>query len=64
MQPLQAMISAQTAASQAALDFLLKVGFETSEDGVLKATYAEFEFGETDGNGLVTSKKSKCRCSH
>ena len=59
MQPLQAMISAQTAASQAALDFLLKVGFETSEDGVRKATYAEFEFEETDGNGLVTAKKIK-----
>ena len=59
MQPLKAMISAQTLACQAALDFILKVGFETDDNGVRKATYAEFEFEETGPDGGVTTKKIK-----
>ena len=55
-QPLQAMISAQTAACQAALDFIMEVGFETGDDGVKKAVYAEFQFEETRADGTVSAK--------
>ena len=59
LQPLQAMISAQTAACQSALDFILNVGFETDDNGVRKATYAEFQFEETGADGLVSMKTIK-----
>ena len=59
LQPLQAMIEAQTAASRAALDFIMEVGFETGDDGVKKAVYAEFIFEETGPDGVVTAKKIK-----
>ena len=58
-QPLQAMISAQTAACQSALDFILSVGFETDDSGVKKATYAEFIFEETGPDGIVSERKIK-----
>ena len=58
-QPLKAMMEAQTAACQSALDFIMKVGFETDDSGVKKATYAEFQFEETGADGLVSMKTIK-----
>ena len=51
------MHKAQAAAAQNALDFIIEVGFETSDNKVTKPKCTEIEFEETLVDGTVSKKR-------
>ena len=57
--PVKAIDKAQSAAAQAALDFIMAVGFETDDNGVKKIKCTEIEFEETNSDGTVSINKKE-----
>lgn len=56
-QPLKAMFQSQVASAEAALDFIMRVGFEENENGKKTATYAEFEYEQISASGESDLRK-------